>query len=244
VQKSSTATPESVASVAFVSTSTSTRRRSSHVRQLNFGESPDTPTASSPEVRRPNSLSSDIPWDTALRGITITPVEEEQQPAATVEPSVFATLKGKAKWARTSSLFRQPDTLDPVVTSITDTPHPETEASSSDAAIFSVPEQAQPNGSTFMQQMYPNLIASSETSDADLVAASILSEMANTPFKELDPKVLITESTEVAAPSAANSLPNLPNFGREFAMQAPSSFQLQPSMPMLSTPRKELTIEP
>ena len=251
VQKSSTPTTDSA---AFVSTPTSTRRRSSHVRQLNFGESPDTPTtASSPKVRRSTRLSSDIPWDSALRGISIATVESDQQPAASapVETetgvSVFATPKGKAKRARKSPLFRQPDTVDSTATDepaavaspVNETDQPE--ATSNDATMFSVPEQVQPNSPSLMQQMFPNLMANSETSDADLVAASILSEMANTPYKEVDPKVL---TTEVAAASSTNSLPNLPNFGREFAMQAPSAFPLQPSMPMLSTPRKALTIEP
>ena len=233
--------------VPFVSTPTSTRRRSSHVRQLNFGETPDTPVARSPVRRSIRNVGSEITWDSALRGITTTSASgpglpgQTHAPEDTTKPSVFATPKGKAKRVRKSSPLFRKETADTVVveeelistTSPTKSPQPESEpiASTSEETMFPVPEHISPSCPTLAEKLYPNLMAGSESndvSDADLVAASILSQMANTPY----PEAVSTAPTTAAEP-------NLPNFSRPFAMHAPSVSALQqaPSMPVLSTPR-------
>lgn len=90
--------------ITIVTTPTSTRRRS-HVRQLNFGESPSDESASPtcrPKVDRKNTTApkSDIPWDSFLRTVALP--SSSVEPAAEERP-VFATPKGKAKRARKKS---------------------------------------------------------------------------------------------------------------------------------------------
>lgn len=87
-------------STAYITTPTSSSRRKNHVRQLNFGESPDLPIASSqPIVLHPTSpnatkttpirsIRSDVPWDLALRNVLAGHSEDQ---------NLFATPKGKAK---------------------------------------------------------------------------------------------------------------------------------------------------
>lgn len=99
-------------SVTYITTPTSSSRRRNHVRQLNFGESPDLPIASSQpiplHVQSESEANSSparpgrplVPWDLALRNALASASPAKDQ-------NIFATPKGKAKRAKKTSPVAQ-----------------------------------------------------------------------------------------------------------------------------------------
>ena len=165
-------------STDFITTPTSTRRLS-HVRQLNFGESPELsnkPASTSPVV---HPKRSEIPWDLALRNVIAAPPPPDSE--------IFATPKGKAKRRRKSSPAPLIET-EPIEKTSSIDPVPST------STLPTIPQQT----STFLSstpldqnavtgtasEPTPRLCDNTDSSYADLVAASILHEMANTPVIE------------------------------------------------------------
>jgi hypothetical protein len=213
----------------FITTPTSTRRLS-HVRQLNFGESPELsnkPASTSPfSVVHPKR--SEIPWDLALRNVIAAPPPPDSE--------IFATPKGKAKRRRKSSPapVEKTSSIDPVPNTST---------------LPTIPQQT----STFLSstpldqnavtgtdpEPTPRLCDNTDSSYADLVAASILHEMANTP-------VIETTSVESSKPTSQENRvqervvpePNLSHFGMDIVNREEPIIQ-QP-LPVLETPRKEM----
>lgn len=219
----------------FVTTPTSTRRRS-HVRQLNFEESPELsnkPTENSPAVQLKRS---EIPWDLALRNAFASP------PPA--DSDIFATPKGKAKRKRKS--LPMPVTIDAAITP----------AISSNDAPLSTPIFPHPP----VQESVTNLVSAEETSIpvtvteeasqpcttsdsiyADLVAASILHEMANTPIVEVTQRKTTTETAaNPMVTQCAVSTANLSKFGTDIVSREGHVVQ-HFNLPVLATPLKEIT---
>lgn len=168
-------------STDFITTPTSTRRLS-HVRQLNFGESPELsnkPASTSPfSVVHPKR--SEIPWDLALRNVIAAPPPPDSE--------IFATPKGKAKRRRKSSPaplietepIEKTSSIDPVPINTSTLPTIPQQTSS---FLSSTPlDQNAVTGTD--PEPTPRLCDNTDSSHADLVAASILHEMANTPVIE------------------------------------------------------------
>lgn len=217
-------------STDFVTTPTSTRRLS-HVRQLNFGESPELSNKPASPAVRPER--SEIPWDLALRNAIAAPAPPDSE--------IFATPKGKAKRRRRSSPAAVIETesveknspCDPVASTSTSIPQQTSFSDSSKTTEKNVTADV-------VSEETPRLCNSSDPQHADLVAASILHEMANAP-------VIETTSAEslkqIALENTINeriaSESNLPHFGMDIINREEQVIQ-QP-LPVLATPRKEIT---
>lgn len=228
----------------FVTTPTSTRRRS-HVRQLNFGESPEVPAVTDKSAEKSSTVQtkrSEIPWDLALRNAVATSSTANPPPS---DDQIFATPKGKAKRARKHSpppmteAVNETTANDPgnVVDSSTSTC-----STTSEPIISSTPfEKTAKN----VAQQTPHLCATTDTTYADLVAASILNEMANTPMKEITTVEVAKEQTEeriveLSIPEPEGQVSSLSCFGMSFLNREETvTQQQQPALPVLATPRKE-----
>ena len=227
----------------FVTTPTSTRRRS-HVRQLNFGESPELPVSVSKSTEKSPAVlkrRSEIPWDLALRNTIAVP------PAAD-PPSDghFATPNGKAKRARKHSSPPPAEVVNEVSSN-----NPGDVADSSTSASSTTSEQIPVISSTPLEktadvvQPTPHLCATTDNTYADLVAASILNEMANTPMKEIASNEVATgpaeeRIVELSIPETTESQePNLSSFGIGILHPQEPASQQHLSLPVLATPQKD-----
>ena len=227
----------------FVTTPTSTRRRS-HVRQLNFGESPELLASVSKSTEKSPAVlkrRSEIPWDLALRNTIAVP------PAAD-PPSDghFSTPKGKAKRARKHSSPPPAEVVNEVSSN-----NPGDVADSSTSASSTTSEQIPVISSTHLEktanvvQPTPLLCATTDNTYADLVAAPILNEMANTPMKEITSNEVATgpaeeRIVELGIPETSESQkPNLSSFGIGILHPQEPASQQHLSLPVLATPRKD-----
>ena len=226
----------------FVTTPTSTRRRS-HVRQLNFGESPELPVSVSKSTEKSPAVlkrRSEIPWDLALRNTIAVPA------AAPSSDGHFATPKGKAKRARKHSSPPPAEVVNEVSSN-----NPGDVADSSTSTSSTTSEQIPVISSTHLEktadvvQPTPLLCASTDNTYADLVAAPILNEMANTPMKEITSNEVATgpaeeRIVELGIPETSESQkPNLSSFGIGILHPQEPASQQHLSLPVLATPQKD-----
>ncbi|KZS12392.1 Uncharacterized protein APZ42_022459 [Daphnia magna] len=224
-------------SSGFVTTPTSTRRRS-HVRQLNFGESPELPNKPAANSPAANSKRSEIPWDLALRNAFSAPPPTDSD--------IFATPKGKAKRKRKRSPM--PETSDAIA--IQDTSSNEVAVSTSPSKCSLSPAQASAfNLAATEETVAPVPVAeersqpcgTSDSNYADLVAASILQEMANTPITEVTREDTSKETaTDGLVTNCVVSTANLSQFGMDVVSREEHVMQ-HLTLPVLATPRKEIT---
>ena len=230
-------------SSGFVTTPTSTRRRS-HVRQLNFGESPELPVSVSKSTEKSPAVlkrRSEIPWDLALRNTIAVP------PAtAPSSNGHFSTPKGKAKRARKHSSPPPAEVVNEVSSN-----NPGDVADSSTSASSTTSEQIPVISSTHLEktanvvQPTPLLCATTDNTYADLVAAPILNEMANTPMKEITSNEVATgpaeeRIVELGIPETSESQkPNLSSFGIGILHPQEPASQQHLSLPVLATPQKD-----
>ena len=226
----------------FVTTPTSTRRRS-HVRQLNFGESPELLASVSKSTEKSPAVlkrRSEIPWDLALRNTIAVPA------AAPSSDGHFATPKGKAKRARKHSSPPPAEVVNEVSSN-----NPGDVADSSTSASSTTSEQIPVISSTHLEktanvvQPTPLLCASTDNTYADLVAAPILNEMANTPMKEITSNKIEKgpaeeRIVELGIPETSESQkPNLSSFGIGILHPQEPASQQHLSLPVLATPQKD-----
>ncbi|KAI9562893.1 hypothetical protein GHT06_010349 [Daphnia sinensis] len=223
-------------SSGFVTTPTSTRRRS-HVRQLNFGESPELPNKPVPKSPAAHPKRSEIPWDLALRNAFAAPPTDSE---------IFATPKGKAKRKRKSSPM--PETSDAVA--IPDASSNEVPINTSPSKCSRSPAQASDfNLAATEENITPAPVTeersqpctTSDSNYADLVAASILHEMANTPLPEVTREETSKETaTDGVGTQCVVSTANLSQFGMDVVNREEHVVQ-HFALPVLATPRKEIT---
>ena len=227
----------------FVTTPTSTRRRS-HVRQLNFGESPELPVSVSKSTEKSPAVlkrRSEIPWDLALRNTIAVP------PAtAPSSNGHFSTPKGKAKRARKHSSPPPAEVVNEVSSN-----NPGDVADSSTSASSTTSEQIPVISSTHLEktanvvQPTPLLCATTDNTYADLVAAPILNEITNTPMKEITSNKIEKgpaeeRIVELGIPETSESQkPNLSSFGIGILHPQEPASQQHLSLPVLATPQKD-----
>ena len=200
---------------SLVSTPTSTRRRNSHIRQLNFGESPDLPPAQPKVMKTISAAPEPVPWDAFLRTAAIVP--EPRKPSPTEDEQIFATPKGKAKRTKkVSPTGPQPSSTDkeedPVVASTSAQP---VEPSENAIASETAGSVSQTDGSAAKEDGRPAI---------PVVGPD------EAPTEPVRPTTLSLTTNFVQPSSAASS-------GVDVVFQQPGSVGSGP--PVLATPRKE-----